>query len=148
MNVDQLQKINALANEFKKHNFAQSNEDAYKQAESVYDPSKRPKTESKTEEQPQSMKLDSGLMEKKIEYLLEMNNKRFEKEINILKDALNELNQELQELKKMPRPEVKTEKKPVQQPLKTETKEPHPKRGDYTSTDVDIQKMFYFGTKR
>ena len=37
--------------------------------------------------------------------------------------------------------------KEQQQPLKTEEKKENPRQGKFSSDDVDIKKMFYYGNK-
>lgn len=145
MNVDNLQKINALASELKKHQFVTSNEDAYKHAEDMYEHGK-PLPESPEDTIPQSTNPDA-LTERKMQLLLDMNNKKYEEELSILRNGMERLYKELTEL----REQIKKQNTPppkAQQELKTEPKTSHPKRGEYSSSDVDIQKMFYFGTKR
>jgi len=146
MDVFQLQRVNSLAAELKKHNFAVSSEDAFQQAEQVY---------AEVKEQPADapqvlveQKVDT-LAERRFELILEQNNKKYEQEIGLLRSALNSLAQQLDSLKselhklhESPKPREK------QEPLKTEVKEDHPRQGKFTSNDVDIQKMFYFGAKR
>jgi len=164
MNVEKLQKINALANELKKHQFATSNEEAFQQAEGVYEHGKRlPEPESERLTEPAVKSADSSehsasvphtqtdaFTERKMQLLLEMNNKKYEQEFTILRNALNQLNGELISLKERMRTmqTPKEQPKQVQQELKTEPKASHPRQGSFTSSDVDIQKMFYFGTKR
>ena len=145
MDVEKLQKINALANELKKHNFAAGNDEAFKQAESVYDPKQQEKKPMQT------TKIEDSLSEKRFEIMLQMNNKRYDNEISMLKSALRQLAEEFTQMKQKihERPAQRQEPpKPVQKELKTEPKQDHPKQGKFTSDDVDIQKMFYFGTKR
>lgn len=146
MDVDKLQKINMLANEFKKHNFALSSDEAYKQAEQVYE-------QGETQivvEQPiiTQRKQEDTLETRKIELLLEMNNKKYEQEIHVLKNAVNMLAQELEMLKAELQKQHVEQPKEKQAALKTETKEDHPRQGKFQPADVDIQKMFYFGNKR
>jgi len=145
MDVEKLQKINALANELKKHNFAKDNDDAYAQAETIYCGSAKPKLQE--EAKPAEVKNDA-LMEQKFQMLLQMHLRKYEEEITNLKTAVASLNSELMTMKtKMTEvPRVETREK--QQELKKEPVESHPKRGNYTSADVDVQKMFYFGNKR
>jgi len=147
MDVFKLQRVNSLAAELKKHNFAVSSEDAFQQAEQVY---------AEEKEQPVSdasqvlveQKADP-LAERRFELILEQNNKKYEQEIGLLRSALNALAQQLESLKsELHKLHESPKPKEQQVPLKTEPKEDHPRQGKFTSNDVDIQKMFYFGAKR
>jgi hypothetical protein len=146
MDVEKLQKINALANELKKHNFAQDNDDAVAQAEGVYNPKEKQK-----EPEPSIVidKMDDGLTEQKFQMLLQMHLQKYEQELQQVKTKLGEVSTELEQLKttifQMPKEQPVKEK---QKELKSKPVESHPRRGDYTSADVDVQKMFYFGNKR
>ena len=92
-----------------------------------------------------------SLATKKVELILEMNNKKYEQELSALRNAVTMLANELEILKselrksaeQMP---VKVKDKQVE--LKTEPKADHPRQGKFQPSDVDIQKMFYFGTRR
>lgn len=143
MDVEKLQKINALANELRKHNFAKDNNDAFSQAEQVYEQGRKKEPEQEIAVQ----KMDDTLMEQKFQMLLQMHLKKYEEEIANLKQSVIQLNSKMEQMKTAP---VKAEPAPKerQEPLKTQNAEPHPKRGNYTSADVDVQKMFYFGNKR
>ena len=147
MDVDKLQKINLLANELKKHNFAFSSDDAFKQAEQVYEEGAQ---QIVVEEKPFVQQQSSGLETKKVELILEMNNKKYDQEFAALRNAVNMLAQELEvlkgELRKYSDEHPRQKEKQVE--LKTEVKEAHPRQGNFQPSDVDIQKMFYFGAKR
>ncbi len=147
MDVYKLQRMNALASELRKHNFATSSDDAFQQAEQVYNESASQQVA--VVEQP-IVERSAPLEEKKVELLLEMNNRKYEQELGLLRSALNSLAQEIEMLKSELRKAVEVSPKPKerQEPLKTETKEAHPRQGNFTPNDVDIQKMFYFGAKR
>jgi len=148
MDVFKLQKINALASDLKKHNFASSSEDAYQQAEQVYVESEPSVV---AEVQPVVVQKVDSLAERRFELLLEQNNKKYEQEVHLLRSALSSLAQELEAVKSELRrlhEQAPPKPKEKQEPLKTEAKEDHPRQGKFTSTDVDIQKMFYFGAKR
>jgi hypothetical protein len=148
MDVFKLQRMNSLAAELKKHNFAQSSEDAFQQAEQVY----VEKEQSEVSDSPQVIvQKPDVLAEKRFELMLEQNNRKYEQELGLLRSALNSLAQQLEmvraELHKV-HEQAPPKPKEVQAPLKTEAKEDHPRQGKFSSADVDIQKMFYFGAKR
>lgn len=148
MDVFKLQRMNSLAAELKKHNFAQSSEDAFQQAEQVY----VEKEQSPISEVSQVVVEKPNLLaERRFELILEQNNKKYEQELGLLRSALNSLAQQLEMVRaELHRAHEQAPPKPkeVQAPLKTEVKEDHPRQGKFTSNDVDIQKMFYFGSKR
>ncbi len=148
MDVLNIQRMNALASELRKHNFASSSDDAFQQAQRVYQESDVQQVV--VEEKPVVVPKANPLEEKKVELLLEMNNRKYDNELGLLRSAVNSLAQEIEglkaELRKLsevapPRPKER------QEPLKTEPKELHPRQGNFQPSDVDIQKMFYFGTK-
>jgi membrane-bound lytic murein transglycosylase MltF len=148
MDVFKLQKINALASDLKKHNFAVSSEDAYQQAEQVFAEQEAPVV---AEVQHVVVQKVDSLAERRFELILEQNNKKYVQEIHLLRSALGSLAQELESVKSEIRrlhEQAPSKPKEKQEPLKTEVKEDHPRQGKFTSADVDIQKMFYFGAKR
>ncbi len=140
--------MNSLAAELKKHNFAQSSEDAFQQAEQVYVEKEAPVVSDAPQVVVQKPDV---LAEKRFELILEQNNRKYEQELGLLRSAVNQLAQQLEmvraELHKV-HEQAPPKPKEVQAPLKTEVKEDHPRQGKFTSNDVDIQKMFYFGAKR
>lgn len=146
MDIEKVQRINALASELRKHHFAASSEDAYQQAEQALE---LPQQKGQEEEQHHSVAYPEALAEKRIELLLEMNNRKYAQELDLLRSAVNKLSNDVQtvmnEVRKIS--ELTPPKKEAQQPLKTEEKVAHPRQGSFSSDDVDIQKMFYFGDK-
>jgi len=149
MDVEKLQKINMLASELRKHNFAVSSDDAFKQAETIYE---TPNGEQViVQEKAALVQQMDPLAHRKTELLLEMNNKKIEQEFNVMRNAINILAAEVENLKTELRKGTFVEAakhKEKQAELKTEVKEPHPRQGNFQPADVDIQKMFYFGSKR
>jgi len=149
MDVEKLQKINALANELKKHNFAQDNDEAVAQAEGVYGQKGQQKEQKEQEPSIVIDKMDDGLIEQKFQMLLQMHLQKYEQELQNVKQKLGQVSAELEQLKttrvQAPKEQPVKEK---QKELQTKPTESHPKRGNYTSADVDVQKMFYFGNKR
>ena len=70
--LDKLKKVNELANELKKHNFAETNDEAAKLAEEFY------KEKKKEEPEEKSMKIETDeLSIKRFELMLEMQEKNF-----------------------------------------------------------------------
>ena len=146
MDIFKTQKINALASELKKHNFADSSEDAFQQAEQVLKES--PVQQAAVEEKPVSSVSSDHLAETKLKLMLDMNNKKYSQEISLLRSALGTLAQEVEGLKSQLVKLSEQVPKEKQVPLKTEPKVPHPRQGNVTPDDVDLRKMFYFGTKK
>jgi uncharacterized protein YukE len=152
MNITDVQKMNALASELRKNHFAGSSVDAYQQAQDIMH-SREEHKDSVPSRDHSVVQDQAALFEKRFQLILEMNNKKYDQEFALLRSAINQLVGELNmvrgELQKA-REQIHEAPKPkeVQQPLKTEVKEAHPRQGNFTSSDVDIKKMFYFGTKK
>lgn len=149
MDVLKLQKMNALASELRKHNFASSSDDAFQQAEQVIE-NKPVQEESHSIFVPKVERHDA-LIERRFELLLEQQRMKYEQELGLLRSALGVLSREVEGLKaSISKVQVQVPPKPkeAQQPLKTEVKEDHPRQGKFSPGDVDIQKMFYFGNKK
>jgi len=149
MDVFKLQKMNSLAAELKKHNFASSSEDAFQQAEQIY--VDKEVSEISAEPQVVVQQKSDPLAERRVELILEQNNRKYEQELGLLRSAVNTLANELENLKSELRKvheQAPPKPKEQQAPLKTEPKQDHPRQGKFQPNDVDIQKMFYFGTKR
>lgn len=146
MNVEEVQRMNAMASELRKHNFASSSDDAYQQAKQMFVPQ-----EQVVLPKPKLIEENNVLLEKKFEMLMQMNNKKYEQEISMLRSAFTALANEFEVLRaQLSRVQEQAPQKPKerQEPLKTETKEAHPRQGNFTSADVNIEKMFYFGNKK
>jgi len=103
--------------------------------------------------------LDDFLIQKKIELIIDMNNKKFSAEINKMNSMIVRLSEEIAQLKmniqNHAAAPVKENTAEIQQRIIEEVKtervaddKPKPRFGDYKPGDVDINKFFYFGTKR
>ena len=151
MDIDKIQRINSLASELRKHNFANSSQDAFQQAEQIEQGGQVSVQETVQESVQEPVREESSeqLDTKRTELLIEMNNKKYEQEFSLLRSALNSLSGELENVKSQLSKLKEQQPKEVQKPLKTEPKkeEPHPRQGNVTPDDVDIQKMLYFGNK-
>ena len=97
----------------------------------------------------------SALQERRIELLLEMNNKKYDQEIAGLKASLASLASQVDQFKLEMRAVSDRQmqsgipkKIDTQGVLKTEPKESHPRQGNYTPGDVSMEKIFNFGTGR
>ncbi len=172
MELGKLQKINALASELKKHNFAKTSDDAARLAEQFYEEKikKKPVQEEKISEVFEE-KIIPEISQEENREIREMNDRKFElmldiaekkliremdiqrSTINLLNNKIENLKQEIEQLKKkaFSSPisfDTKTQEKEVQANLQTkEEKKDMPRSGKYSSADVDIQKMFYYGNK-
>lgn len=166
VNVDQLQKINALASELRKYNFADSSQDAAKQAEQLYWGQANKANEmqhseitqkpaEQMQEMPKQPQVNDELMRKQMEILLDLQNKKNYQEFALLRSAINQLSSELEAMRTQMQKLVvqerpKEEQKELPRPVKeapAEKKQDHPRQGSFSSSDVDIQKMFYFGNQ-
>ncbi|PIN75861.1 hypothetical protein COV18_01630 [Candidatus Woesearchaeota archaeon CG10_big_fil_rev_8_21_14_0_10_37_12] len=146
MDVSNLLKVNSLAQELKKHRFAESSEDAFRQAQEAIEPRKQamPLSESMQVDRP-----TAALEIRKVELLLEQNKQYVDQQLSLFRSTINQLIGELNSVRSQlgkfseshPIPKDK------QVPLKTEPKVEHPRQGNFKPEDVDIQKMFYFGNK-
>lgn len=102
---------------------------------------------------------DMELFQRKIELMVEMNNKKVLSDITNLNQTVSRLNQELSDMKKKiesapraqaPAPEKSHVEEGVRREVSVKKEEPAPKPryGDYQPGDVDITKFFYFGNKK
>jgi hypothetical protein len=155
MNVDEIQKINMLAKELQKHGMAASSQEAVQQAQKIM--------QEKQEEQvkvpvpaPQQPQIDY-LTQKKIELLVTMSTKKMQEEINTLQQIVSVLRIDLEKAKvdiasmrrtsvqvpAMPKKEAAPT--PIPQQAPQPKKKANPRQGQFTSADVDLKKMFYYG---
>lgn len=150
MDIDQLQKINQLSHELKRHGMASSATDAYSQAQQII--TITPKSPAAAQE---TVMVEAAPVEplaaRQFQIELERVQKAYAEELEMMRTAINQIIAEVNSLRdeftkvqavQPPKPKEK------QVELKTEQKVPHPRQGDWKPGDVDIQKMFYFGTKK
>ncbi len=152
MDLDQLRKINTLSHELKRHGMANSSTDAYSQAQQIVTIASKPSTSEGTQETVVVEAASADPLAERQYYLeLERIQKTVTGELEVLRTAINQIIAEVNALR-----EDVTRVQSVQPPklkekqveLKTEEKVPHPRQGNFQPGDVDIQKMFYFGTKK
>ncbi len=150
MDLEQLRKINTLSHELKRHNMASSSTDAYTQAQQIVQVIPKPATAS-CETIVVEAAPAAPIAERQFQLELERVHKAVAEEVEVLRTAINQIIAEVNALREdlgkvqsaqPPKPKEK------QVELKTETKEAHPRQGNFQPGDVDIQKMFYFGTKK
>ncbi len=150
--LDKLKKINAMANELKKHKFAETNDEAAKLAEDFFTNKKE------IPEEPKSVKIEEAdeMTIQKFELIMEMQNKKIKEELQVQKATINLLNKKIEELtSEVEKLKGKALSSPIQFEKKeqevqanlAQSKKENPRSGDYSSDDVDLKKMFYFGNK-
>jgi hypothetical protein len=152
MDVEKLRKINQLSQELKKHGMADSSQDAYTQAQQIIQVI--PKNSAPASQESvivETAPAQDPLAARQFQIELDKMQKGFSEELDVLRTAMNQLIIEVNSLRdelskaQMAQPPKQKEK---QVELKTETKVAHPRQGDWKPGDVDIQKMFYYGTKK
>lgn len=150
MGVDQLRKINQLSSELKRHGMADSSTDAYAQAQQIVTITPK-KSVSQETVLVEAAPAANSLSARQFQVELDRVHKAVNEELDVLRNAFNQIIVEVNALREdlikaqAAQPPKQKEK---QVELKTETKVPHPRQGNYQPGDVDIQKMFYFGTKK
>jgi polyhydroxyalkanoate synthesis regulator phasin len=147
MDVEKLKKMNELSKELKKHGMADSTRDAFEQAGQMVRDEAVGDVISRSDKKPEQ----GSSFDRKYQIMLERQNRQIAQEVQALKQTVTELKEAVEQLKKAPKPtpDPRPEPKPpgpptVQSKLK---KEEHPKQGGFTSEDVSVEKVFYFGKK-
>ena len=148
MNVEKLKKMNELSKELKKHGMADSTAEAFNQAgdmvreEAVKDIIVKPREKSESKD----------CFDSQYQIMLERQNRQIAQEVQALKETVAAMQAEIEMLKADQKAApVQQQEKPKQEvqkkfPQKEESKE-HPKQGEFTSEDVAVDKVFYFGKK-
>jgi hypothetical protein len=166
MDVERIQKINALALELMKSGLAGDREDAVIQAEKIYrsrDPQEPYKVMRETM---QEVKADAGrsntnqsseMTDDKVKDILEKNTnfmvakiKEFQDKITALENQIGSLRTQMSYQKPQPTQDVRQmPQSSPQQPMRGEssTSSTHPRSGGYNSSEVSIEKFFYMGSK-
>lgn len=164
MDVEKLKKINQLSVEFKKHGMATSHDEAFAKASAVVRDdelkdvlAQTSTTESASPDSPaRPNQASSQGFDNQYQVLLERQNRQLVQEIIALKETVAMLKLDVEQLKSnAARPVIvqqvqpKQEKQAVLQEKKKtdDCEKPHPRQGSYTSDDVAIDKMFYYGKK-
>ena len=161
MGVEEIQKINNLAKELLKHHIASSSEEAFLKAEVMV--KGEPQAENKEDEVNREirvlgLKLNSVYsemmgMQAEIKSLKEeMVSFRRRVESAQVAQAAQIQRQETQR-QEMPRPQPGTSAQNAESVPRQETEQPKPtpnrlRTGEYTEKDVQVEKFFYFGTKK
>ena len=152
MDLDQLKKINNLSHELQRHGFTDSSEESYNQAEQIIQIVPKQTTSIPAQEtEVVQMTNTDVLEERQFQIQVEQLTKQFNKELDCFRDAINELVREVNTLKeeihKLKAQPAQPKEKQVLLPTESQPEEPHPRQGNFKPSDVDIQKMFYFGNK-
>ena len=144
MDVEKLKKINKLSVEFKKHGL--SNNEAIKQAsQTVRDQDFRDVMEKTSNENEEKA---SPAFDKQYQIMLERQNRQLAQEIVALKETVAAIQSELRELKQGSVKVAASSSEPkVEKQATLPKKENHPKQGQYSSEDVAVDKIFYYGNK-
>jgi chromosome segregation ATPase len=151
MDIDQLRKINQLSHELRKHHMAETSNDAYDQAQQIITITQKSSPPSQETVLVEAAPAADQLAARQFQIELDRATKGFNDELEVMRNALNQIISEVNSLRdelskiqtaQPPKPKEK------QAELKTEEKTPHARVGNFQPGDVDIQKMFYFGTKK
>ncbi len=143
MDVEKLKKMNELSKELKKHGMAESTKEAFEKAGKMVRDEAVGDVISKSTQKAEA----SDSFDKHYQIMLERQNRQLANEIIALKEAVAAIKEEIDKLKQA---------KPIQQQpkqekqatfAKKEEQKPHPKQGGFTSEDVAVDKVFYFGKK-
>ncbi len=165
MNIERLQKINMLASELRKHNISTGTEEAYQEAEQVYEGNQtqifRPPTAEHSDSPVRGIRQEPppGLQQRQTEIIIQMHLRKYDEKFEQMRATITNLEMEIGSLRanisKLQSMQPREVQMPLQQPtapqkpqVKEEKQEKHPRQGDFSPADVDIQKMFYFGSKR
>lgn len=142
MDVEKLKKMNELSKELKKHGIAKSTKEAFEKAgEMVRDEAIGDVISQSTQKSEASDSFD-----KHYQIMLERQNRQLANEIIALKEAVAVIQQEVERLKQAPMQQQPKEERQATFAKKEEPKQ-HPKQGGFTSEDVAVDKVFYFGKK-
>lgn len=165
MEVKNIQKINDLAKELLKHNMASNSDDAIVKATQMINGTKKSEATStintnstnQYQEVAKPNEFEASKL-RKIEYNIGENSTKISqifskmnemiKEINMMQNTINNLKSENESLKKKIASPIAQQVNSDQTQLKEAPKQQaHPRSGNFSSEDVAIDKMFYFGNK-
>ena len=156
--IEDIQKVNALAHELLKSGMATDREDAVVRAEQMLSKNVVNKQQTVSSTNTVEVSKDAEYYKK----LAEKTKEEMTAELNLFRNKMNEIISEINEVKKQINTFATSRsasdaglnsdcpvKETAKQEKQTEFKkpEPHPKRGDWKSEDVAVEKMFYFGHK-
>jgi len=152
VDVEQVKKFNSMIKTLTKQGYIDNNDDAYAIAAKIYEkgkPPEMPKSKLKENSKINESEINQ-LIEKKVQQRLFAVNQKFQ-------DALYAVSKELQELITNNKNELEALKKQIKQPVENKEVQkkidkdvcdpPNPRQGCYTSEDVALDKIFYYGQK-
>ena len=165
--VEKMKKVNFLMRELRRTGMASSSDDAYNQAQEVFQPKQveqdngtvvleeaPAQEQQETFAEPAPAEQSDYLAQKQFEILLEQNNKKYDTELDSLRSALDTLQAQFNQLQTEFHQLVEDRARKIvkvveekQETIKTEPQTVHPRRGNFNSNDVPIDKFFYFGKK-
>ncbi len=170
MSVEDIQKVNKLAQELLDQKIIESREEAVQKAQEMLNKEIVGDNIQIKETDDRQNVAAAGNSEERLRNIIERTKEYMEKQFAGYKNALmalereiRALQQQVEELKSKAQsssqeriPEEPSEPEQKQEPEKQEQLEesekksegePHPKRGNYNPDDVSVEKMFYFGNK-
>ncbi len=155
MSVEDVQEINKMAQELLRHRIVTSRDDAVREAERMLS---KKLVEPKSAAAEKSEAFDSGADRHRI--MIERTKEHMDRQMAEVRQELAKLYQEIIKMKEQMAALRNIEQRQVQSDISVgpreakrlpdvpaEKRESHPKRGDYTSNDVAIEKIFYYGNK-
>ncbi|MEW5896670.1 MAG: hypothetical protein AB1668_03190 [Nanoarchaeota archaeon] len=165
MDVDRIQKVNALALNLMKQGLAQDREEAVVQAEKIYREidagssyqsvrERMGEIEKQAAPAPKSAEsVQAPLKEDKIKEILEQNAAFMVKKIKEFQEQMQEMRKEMDVLKnkmlwQRPAQEAPAQSSSASPAAKEQAKpatQSHPRSGNYKEEDVSIEKFFYMG---
>lgn len=165
MSVEDVQKVNKLAQELLNHGIVASRDDAVRRAEEmlnkkIADVQRNDQSQTVTSDGSVKAPGDPDYYRNIIERTrdqVQREMKSFTEMLTLLASEVDSIKEEIKNLKINFRPQENV-KEEVDRELKEEQtkivekqeakQEPHPKRGNFNSSDVAIEKMFYYGNKK
>lgn len=176
MNIDQIQKINALAMDLLRQGLATDREDAVNQAEKIYEhrygsdathlrqtqEAVQASSQPRKAETPSFSTVEPEIGTEKVKDILEKNTNFLVKTIKEFQERMQAMEKEVSSLRQgMANARVERMSQPTTPPLgeihaantiqrgKTEapTAENHPRTGNFKQAEVSIEKIFYMGPK-
>ncbi|MEK6960410.1 MAG: hypothetical protein AABX47_04505 [Nanoarchaeota archaeon] len=158
--IEKLKKIAKLSQEMRKHGFANYNDDAVKVAEGVYQDKNSLADAQTPEQRHQALKETRSMANQSTpenENFVKQTTQRLteiETNVSTLIGKMNEMIKEINALQKgggshsSSAPERRESQAPLPkaEPKQGSGTEPHARSGNYTPADVQIDKIFYFGS--
>ncbi|MBW2981332.1 hypothetical protein KY343_00500 [Candidatus Woesearchaeota archaeon] len=152
MSIEDVQKVNRLAQDLLEQGMMSSREDAIKEAQRILNKEIVGKQEVKEDGSAaakDNLEYYKNIITRTKEYTLQQLN-AFKKEIELLSSEVRKLKNEISVLKVVKSVEKTEEddpKEPVQQKLKAKKNETNQRTGKINPNDVAVDKIFYYGNK-